>query len=138
MTDLSAPSLVPPDRSNLAALLFGMMGGPFFWIAQIVAGYITADLLCYNGQHPAIAPSADAVATELIVFDAIAVVGVLTALAVSIISWVRLSHRSGSSKEPKESRSQFMAIWGIFSGIWFLGAIIFNSIGDIVVPICLR
>jgi len=136
MTDASAPSFVPRDRGNVAALIFGVVGGPFFWIAQIAAGYAVADILCYRREYPAFAPAA--VRLDVIVIDAVALAGLLAALVVSLVSWQRLSHRKGSSNESMESRSQFMAIWGIISSIWFLGAIIFNCIGNLAVPICLR
>jgi hypothetical protein len=32
---------------------------------------------------------------------------------------------------------RFLALWGIFSSLWFLCAIIFNTIGSLTVPPCL-
>jgi hypothetical protein len=37
-----------------------------------------------------------------------------------------------------EGRAHFLAIWGLFSSLWFFGAILFNTIASFTVPPCIN
>lgn len=138
MTDTSATEILPPYRANAVALVFGIATAPAFWIAQLVASYTASDLLCYRGDHPAFAPPAAALGSALVVFDVIALAGALAGGIVSFLCWRALSKQGSAHTEPRAGRSRFMAIWGLFSSLWFFVAIAFGSIGPAVVPLCLR
>jgi hypothetical protein len=120
----------------LMAILFGVSAGPLFWIAQMMAGFAVSDLLCYRSGEPAFAPPTGAVTTALYAIDICALTGALVGGFVSFACWRALSHRPAD--EPANiSRERFLAIWGLFSSMWFFCAIVFSSIGSAMVPLCL-
>ena len=62
-----------------------------------------------------------------------------------IVSWMSWNatqdEKKGGAHEALhtgEGRARFMALWGIMSSLWFLGAIVFGTIGSMVVPLCAR
>lgn len=142
MSDAAHPS---PHRArvSLSLLLFGVMAAPGFWIAQIVFGYAASAILCYPDGHPLYSPpDAPAVAAGLFAFDiAAAVIAVAGGIA-ALLCWRRVSEEKPGGPdhaiEIGEGRARFMAVWGIFSSLWFFAAIVFNAIATQVVPLCLH
>ena len=110
-------------------LLYGACVAPLFWLGQLMLGYWVSAEACYGSDHPTTVASAGPLQSALIAFDVVAILAALSGLSVSWMSW-----RATVQGE----RSHFMAIWGILSSLWFLGAILFSTIGSLTVPLCVR
>jgi hypothetical protein len=97
---------------------------------------------CYGSNHPTVTDAPGALYTTLIVFDAVAIAVAILGGVVSWMSWnATQGEKSGGAHRALhtgEGRARFMALWGIMSSLWFLGAIVFSTIGSIVVPLCTR
>jgi hypothetical protein len=108
---------MPPMRrpGQFRALMFACCAAPIFWLGQVMLGYWLSAQYCFGGIRPA-----------LIAFDLVATVAALAGLTVAFAC------RSGA----REPRPRFMALWGIFSSLCFLAAILFNVIASIMVPLC--
>lgn len=115
MSDIThMPSMRTPGQFR--ALMFACCAAPLFWLGQVMLGYWTsAEQPCFGGLR-----------TTLIAFDAVAIVAALAGLAVAFAC------RAGAS----EPRPRFMALWGIFSSLCFLAAILFNVLASLMVPLC--
>jgi hypothetical protein len=143
MIDASATHPSPHrHRISFAALMFGMMAAPFFWLGQLMLGYGVSAAACYGSDHPTTIASATALRSALIMFDTIAIIAAIAGGIVSYMSWrgVR-NEKEGSPRQALEigdGRARFMALWGIMSSLWFLGAIVFSTIASVMVPLCIR
>lgn len=119
-----------PRRLNFWALMFGCCAAPIFWLGQLILAYWVSAQTCYGSDHPTTTDMPRAIFSLLVGFDLIAIVAALAGAIVSFMCW-RIAGEG-------ETRSRFMAIWGIFSSLCFLSAIAFETIASVSVPICAR
>jgi hypothetical protein len=128
------------DKVNFWTLMFGCCVAPIFWAGQLMLGYWVSAQTCYGSDHPTVAAMPGTLHTALIVFDVVAIVAAVTGGIVSFASWrLTQEEKEGGAYHALhvgEGRARFMALWGIMSSIWFLGAIVFNTIGSLKVPLC--
>jgi hypothetical protein len=142
MSDAAAPSHPAPHRGKVSfwALMFGCCAAPIFWIGQLTLGYWVSAEICYGSDHPTATYAPGMLHTALLVFDAIAIVAALAGGIVSFLSWrATQEEKKGGANQALhtgEGRARFMALWGILSSIWFLGAIAFEAIASTVAPLC--
>jgi hypothetical protein len=115
------------SRTRIAALWFGLAGGPAAWFAQLMLGYFLWARDCYPGDQPVTSGGETALRHGVFVFDAIAVVITLAALAIPGTIW---------RATPRKSSDHFMALWGVLSSLCFLAAILFATVTSIGVPSC--
>lgn len=116
-------------------LLFGTSAAPIFWTGQLMLGYAVTAQVCYPGDHP-IRPSATGSLAALVAaFDAVAI---LASVLGGSVAWFCYRRASRSpARAVATERMRFLAIWGLFSSLWFLLAILFNTIASMTVPPCL-
>ena len=136
---MNAGGLERRPRAGFIALMFGNTAAPVFWIGQIFLGYGVSSLACYGSDHPTALMSGSGLRTALYVFDAIAIVAAVAGGVVSLLCWRAVSRKASDGPftvKIVESRMRFMALWGMLSSLWFLGAIIFNTIGSALVRLC--
>ena len=123
---------------NFAALLFGACTAPIFWIGQLTLNYAVTAHACYPGDHPEAIASSGALQAAMYTFD---VVAILAAAASGITAWLCFVNtgapRANTEKSTSEGRAHFLAIWGLFSSLWFFAAILFTAIASFTVPLCL-
>ena len=135
---LHMPPVKAPRRFWLG--LFGASAAPLFWLGQLMLGYWVTAEACYGSDHPGAAMSPAALRSLLIVFDAVAILAALVGGLVSTIvfrSARRDEDAPGIGIEVRvESRIRFLAVWGLLSSLWFLAAILFNTIASLGVPLC--
>jgi hypothetical protein len=128
------------DKVSFWALMFGCCAAPVFWAGQLMLGYWISAQACYASDHPTVAQMPGTLHTALVVFDAVAIVAAIAGGLVSFASWrATQEEREGGAHRALhvgEGRARFMALWGIMSSLWFLGAIVFNTIGSLMVPLC--
>lgn len=130
----------PEARSpSFLLLLFGTSAAPLFWSGQVILGYAVSAQTCYPGDHPLLASPAGPLSATLMLFDAMALIACLAGGIVSWLSWRRLSVAVPAYHAPwrREGRDRFLAVWGLFSSLWFFFAILFNIIASLTVPPCL-
>lgn len=123
---------------SFAALLFGAATAPIFWAGQMLLSYGVTAQACYPGDHPQAIASAAALRAAMLSFD---VVAILAAAAGGIVAWLCFGKVQRQKEERQaastgEGRAHFLAIWGVFSSLWFFGAILFNTIASLTVPPC--
>jgi hypothetical protein len=143
MTDTAVAHPSPHrHRVSFAALMFGMIAAPIFWLGHLMLSYGVSAVACYGSDHPTIIASATALRSALIVFDSIAIIAAIAGGIVSYMSWRRVrNEKEGDQRQALEigdGRARFMALWGIMSSLWFLGAIVFSTIASVTVPLCIR
>ncbi|HWA91411.1 MAG TPA: hypothetical protein VG889_15350 [Rhizomicrobium sp.] len=126
---LHMPPIKAPKRFWLS--MFGASAAPIFWIGQVILGYWVSAEACYGSDHPGAAMPAESLRALLTAFDAVAILAALAGGAVSILVF-----RATGSENEVEGRTRFLAIWGLLSSLWFLGAIVFNVIATLGVPLC--
>lgn len=145
MSDASTMATHPAphrDRAHFLWLLFGCSAAPIFWLGQLILGYWVSAQICYGGVQPVDIASPATLRTELIVFDIVALVAALAGGVISWSSWrATQNEKKGGATHAihtGEGRTRFLALWGLMSSLWFFGAIVFNTIGSIVVPLCVH
>jgi hypothetical protein len=139
MTVASTPSGRP--RTSFAALLFGTIAAPIFWLGQLMLSYIVSSLACYGSNHPTTVSSETALRSVLYVFDAVAVLAAIAGGTVAFLCWraARIAETdTRTTAQTRASRTRFLAMWGMMSSLWFLGAIAFNVIGSATVRLCVQ
>ena len=142
MSDATAVSHPAPHRDKVSfwALMFGCCAAPLFWIGQLTLGYWASAQVCYGSDHPTVTDMPGTLHTALIVFDIVAILAAVTGGIVSFTSWrATQEEKKGGAHhalQVGQGRARFMALWGIMSSLWFLGAIVFNTIGSLTMPLC--
>jgi hypothetical protein len=141
----TAPTAHPSPhrhRVGLAALAFGLCGGPFAWAVQFNVNYALASHACFPAIAPRGAPLPGwaGVSTVMLAINVVALVIALLALVVAWRAWqaTREEHRGGSRHllEAGEGRSRFLAACGAMAAAGFFVAMIFNTAALIWVPQC--
>ena len=135
---LHMPPVRAPRRFWMG--MFGACAAPVFWIGQLTLGYWVTAEACYGSDHPTPRTELGALHSALVAFDVIA----LFACAIgAILSYMvfRSGNRSDDAKglgvaTTVEGRVRFLGIWGLLSSLWFFGAILFNTIASLGVPLC--
>lgn len=123
-------------------LFAGLLAAPVAWSLQLLIDYGFASQSCFPRSQPLAAPSmgAGALWTLLLVINVAALVVALIGTFVSYRSWSRtreeVSGHHDHLLEAGEGRTRFLAVWGIWAGVWFAIAIVFNTIGVFGVPVC--
>lgn len=129
------------DRASFAALIFGAAAAPIFWLGQLILSYVVSTLTCYGGDHPTTISSETALRSALYVFDAVAIAAAIAGGVVALLCWRAVRDAESDTRttvQTRISRMRFMAMWGMMSSLWFLGAIIFNTIGSATVRLCVQ
>ncbi len=133
-----------PHRAkvSLAALLFGLVGGPAAWFGQFVANYALASFACFPHDTPRVGtgPLWPSVPTAML---AINIAGMAIALLAAFVAWRLWSVTHGEQPGPTshllevgEGRTRFLAVVGLMAGLGFFGAIAFNVVALLMVPTC--
>jgi hypothetical protein len=137
MSDIVDPVGATPEARSVHffTLLFGACAAPIFWTGQLILGYIFSADACYPGDHPVMLSSTGTLSTVLMVFDMVALLAAISGGATSWASWQRLRRLRHPSPH-EEGRDRFLAIWGLFSSLWFFFAILFNTIASLTVTPC--
>ena len=132
------PPLRAPRRFYLG--MFACCAAPIFWVGQLLLGYGVSATACYGSDHPTPIDWPGTLRGILATFDAVAILAAIAGGAVAL--WLLRNARAevdahGIGTEVQvESRVKFLAIWGLFSSLWFFAAIAFNTIASLGTPLC--
>lgn len=128
MSALDPAGGAPDARSpRFLLMLAAASAAPIFWLGQMMLGYGVTAYACYPADHPHAVAWASALGPAMMLFNVIAVIAAMAGGGVAWWSWRR---------GPKGA-NHFLALWGIFSSVCFLCAIVFNIIASVMVPPCL-
>jgi hypothetical protein len=129
----------PEARSaGFLLLLFGASAAPIFWLGQLMLGYAVTAYACYPGDHPVQVDYAPWLWRAMMAFDGVAVIAAAAGGAAAFWCWQRLRQEpAAANRNIRVGRARFLALWGLFSSLWFFFAILFNAIGSLTVPPCL-
>jgi hypothetical protein len=112
--------------------MFGCCAAPLLWVGQLLADYWISSQTCSHAVH--LNPvSTDALRSVLLSVGIVAILGAVAGLWASLMLW-RATAPNPSGVVP--GREHFMAIWGIFSSLCFIGAIVFDLISSLTAPLC--
>jgi hypothetical protein len=128
-------------RTSFPALMFGTIAAPIFWLGQLILSYFVSALACYGSDHPTTIASGTALRSALYVFDAIAIAAAIAGGIVAFFCWRAVRGTETDTRvtvQTRLSRMRFLAMWGMMSSLWFLGAIVFNVIGSVTVRLCVQ
>lgn len=130
---LHMPPIRAPRRFWMG--MFGACAAPIFWLGQLMLGYWLTSVACYGSDHPTVSNQTSALRGMLMALDVIAIVA---CAAGAILSYLVLRSTSESAQTGNQvgGRVRFLGIWGLLSSLWFFGAILFNSIASLGVPLC--
>jgi hypothetical protein len=129
---LHMPPIRAPRRFWMG--MFGACAAPIFWLGQLILGYWTTAVACYGSDHPTPQNATGSLRSILVTFDGIAI---LACVAGALLSYVVLRSTRGEDVEAQiVGRIRFLGIWGLLSSLWFFGAILFNTIASLGVPLC--
>ncbi len=128
-------------RANFAALLFGIVAAPIFWLGQLMLSYLVSAQACYGSDHPTTIASEMALRSALYAFEAVAIVAAIGGGVVAFLCWRAVRDSEADTRataQTRVSRARFLAMWGMLSSLWFLGAIVFNVIASVTVRLCVQ
>lgn len=133
-----------PHRGRVSdALLFlALLAAPLAWALQLLLNYGLASHACFPQEMPRTAPGPgwEWVFTGLLTINLIALAIAIAATAVSAMLWRRTSAEAHGAHEELvdvgQGRTRFFAIWGVWSGVWFIIQILFETIAVIGAPGC--
>jgi uncharacterized membrane protein YeiB len=119
-------------------LWFGVVAAPLVWFTQLLLNYGITALACFPAEAPRDAPLYRWSHTATIAIDALAIVAGIAAIGVSYGNW-QVQARSwpkAHALDVRRERSHFLSVWGLLFSGGFLLAILFETVGDVTVPLC--
>ena len=122
-------------------LFMALLAAPLAWFVQLCVDYGLVSQACFPREHPLsnglqISP---AVWPGSLALMAGALIVTCAATAASFWMWRRTRHEVANVSglvEGTEGRTRFLAVWGIWTGIWFALGIVFGAIGFLAVSAC--
>jgi len=125
--DTLATEQSPPPWS----IWFAILGGPFAWSLQELAGWLSESIACMPGGFPS--------ALQLKVLEAgvtaSAAVIALAALTAGYRAWRRSTEHRASSIQVRR-RSEFLAAAAFLVSAAFVLAVVWGALGILVLPAC--
>lgn len=121
-------------------VLLALLAAPGAWSLQLLVNYGLASHACFPRSAPKGHPSWDWLWPSVLAINLFALFVAAAATFISLLIWrrIRSETRGGHGQliHAGEGRSRFLAVWGIWSGLWFVIGIIFNLIAAVGVPAC--
>lgn len=131
------------DRVGFLEQMFAIFGGPAAWVTQLIVNYAFASFTCYPRHAPrtSVAPGWDGIWGGLLALNLIAIVVALVAAWTGWWVWQATRGEGGGASgevlEMAEGRTRFMGVVGIITGLYFLAAVVFDTVALVVVPQCI-
>jgi hypothetical protein len=128
------------DRVSDSLLFSALLAAPLAWSAQLLLNYGIASHACFPAEAPKAAPIWGWLHAGLLAINLAALAIALIATVVSFTIWRRTNEEAGGGHERLidigQGRTRFFAIWGFWSGVWFVIQILFGTIAAVGVPGC--
>ncbi|WP_414475423.1 hypothetical protein [Microvirga sp. M2] len=133
----------PHGRSVSMGLVWaGLLAAPAAWSLQLLVSYGLASHACFPRDYlyARVVPGWGWIMPALVAINIAALAVACIGTAISYRNWSRISQEASGGHtrllEAGEGRTRFLAVWGIWSGIWFAIAIVFDTIAVFAVPLC--
>jgi small-conductance mechanosensitive channel len=130
------------ERSKNGALFTALLAAPTAWIVQLCVNYGLAAQACFPRWHmrPALPAHWAWLPAGLIAINLIALAIVALGIFMSWRIWRRTDEEGEGGHShlinAGEGRTRFLAVWGIWSGVWFFIMTGFNTVALFGVPTC--
>ncbi len=133
-----------PHRDQVSGFesVFGLLGGPGAWFAQLCAGYAMASWPCFPREEHRFLPEAGFAWTWAAIV-AVSLAAVLVSTAAFVVSrrtYIRVQGESRGSHQHLldvgSGRTRFLALWGMVLGASFAVATAMTLIAFFVLPRC--
>ncbi|HEY6434554.1 MAG TPA: hypothetical protein VIZ17_21470 [Acetobacteraceae bacterium] len=131
------------DRAGIMEQMFAVFGGPAAWVTQLIVNYAFASFTCYPRVSPrtSVVPGWGGIWDGLLALNLIAIVVALAAAWAGLRVWQATRGEGGGASgevlELAEGRTRFLGIIGIMTGLYFLSAVVFDTIALFLVPQCI-
>jgi len=124
-----------PRRDQVSAFesVFGLLGGPGAWFAQLCAGYAMASWPCFPHEEHHILPEAGYAWTWAAIV-AVSVVAIGISFAAFAVS--RRTYKRVHLPDVGSGRTRFLALWGMVLGASFAVGTAMTLVAFFVLPRC--
>ena len=136
-----------PDRevTRWGWIVFGFAAAPSVWLFQLIVDYGLASYACFPNVMPR-QQVIDGFGWVWGVLVAMNLAGLAVSLVASAVAYRNLRSSwadpaggpIGTTLDAGDRRNSFLSIFGLWSGVWFLVAIAFDTIVVFWVPLCGR
>jgi ABC-type spermidine/putrescine transport system permease subunit II len=127
-------------RVGFGSLFGGLLAPPIAWSLQLLVNFGLASYACFPREFPRLSSTPGWVWPTLVAINLVALAVSVVATAISYRNLRRTGEEAsgghGRLLEAGEGRTRFLAVWGIWTGVWFTFAIVFNTIGVLWVQRC--
>ena len=134
---------LPPSQAGGALLLAALAAGPTGWILQLLLGYGLSSHACFPRDKPFLQsppPGWSGEAGVLLAVNLACLLLVLAGFAISAQIWRRDPGErlidAGRVRGGGVGRTRFLAACGVFSGLGFAVAILFDTVPILGTPTC--
>lgn len=141
MTGYDLPP-VSAGRTSRALLFAALLAPPAAWFLQLCVDYGVTSMACFPRQAP-LPPGWNRLPeawSGSLALNLAALAIACIATGVSWWIWRRARHTAPGEDaglaEAGEGRTRFLAVWGIWTGVWFAIDILFNTIAVFEVGTC--
>ncbi|MCP8937443.1 hypothetical protein NK718_02860 [Alsobacter sp. SYSU M60028] len=133
-----------PHRGEVSglAIAFAILAAPAVWALQVLLNYGLSSMACFPRDYPrTVLPAGWSwLPTLLAASTAVALVIAVAAAWAGYRSWRRTREEADGEHrrllEVGEGRSRFLAAWGLWIGVLFAVAILFDAVGLALVTSC--
>ncbi len=132
-------SVAAESGESLIWLGLLMLATPVIWGVRLVAKFTIASQVCFpDGERLFALPARTHwVWPTLLAIDLVAIAIALTTIVISHRIWRRARPVDASlTMQLGEGRTRFLALWGLIIGFGFLGAVLYDIVPLLVVPVC--
>jgi hypothetical protein len=138
----AAPPAPHRRRISIAALFSALLAAPLAWSAQLLVNYGLASHACFAKETPShfFRRGWEWVGSATIAVNLACLAIAITAIIASLSIWRRTREEAPGGHESAldigQGRTRFLAIWGVWSGVWFALQILFATVAIFWVPPC--
>ncbi|WP_424360333.1 hypothetical protein [Methylocystis parvus] len=125
-----------------AAVFGALLAGPLAWLAQLLLNYGLASHACFPRETPreTLAQGWIWLHSGLLAINLAALAVAIAGTVAAFFLWRRTREEAEGDHarllEAGQGRTRFFAIWGVWSGVWFILQILFGLIAVIGAPGC--
>jgi hypothetical protein len=143
--DVRDPS-EPTHRISTTSLMATLVAAPAAWVLQLLVNYGLSSEACFPHDAPRVAPAPGLawVWPVLLTIDIVTLVVAAAALVLALVNWQRArAGRVGGWGGPERQlmegtagRTRFLAVWGVFTSLCFVVALVFDLVTVFGTPLC--
>jgi hypothetical protein len=136
-----SPAAPRRRRVGLLAIAVGLLAAPTAWAIQLISSYVLSSVACSIGSRPLSSPLWSNLRLVLWGIDLVALVVAAAAAALAWSTWRRAHarmHADRDARNAEDARTRFLALCGALASVGFLLALVFATVGLVLLPACSR